>query len=337
MILIFDKEKNKLIEKTSEVESIRFDSGFHYVRFYNSDLRYSYRSENVYVLLNEDKRLDISDKYIYINGELQNNVNFIQLFKEYARVWFNKSTYSTHSIKDIKIVQSVKNNQTIKNGINYFSRLTEAFGMGDEKSYLKKQYEKMEMIHPDSVLSSYIIGRGLLTRKNTSPVIFPFGFNGSQKQATINALENNISIIEGPPGTGKTQTILNIIANLIIRGKSVAIVSNNNSATANVFEKLKKYGFQFLVAKLGNKDNVNIFFENINLPLPEEIKRWDKGINKHHEKYLSEKLEKIETINQIKNQISFCRKELNELQTEKIHFLSQNEISEIEICKNVTP
>lgn len=114
-------------------------------------------------------------------------------------------------------------------------------------------------------------------------------------------------------------------------------MSNNNSATANVFEKLKKYGFQFLVAKLGNKDNVNIFFENINLPLPEEIKRWDKGINKHHEKYLSEKLEKIETINQIKNQISFCRKELNELQTEKIHFLSQNEISEIEICKNVTP
>ena len=43
-------------------------------------------------------------------------------------------------------------------------------------------------------------------------VLFPFGFNISQKNATEKALRNNASIIEGPPGTGKTQTILNIIA-----------------------------------------------------------------------------------------------------------------------------
>lgn len=61
--------------------------------------------------------------------------------------------------------------------------------------------------------------------------IFPFGFNISQKQAVDKALENNLSIIEGPPGTGKTQTILNIIANAVIRGESVAVVSSNNSAT----------------------------------------------------------------------------------------------------------
>lgn len=45
-----------------------------------------------------------------------------------------------------------------------------------------------------------------------------------------------ISVIEGPPGTGKTQTILNIIANIVMEGKNVAIVSNNNSATRNVLE-----------------------------------------------------------------------------------------------------
>lgn len=42
---------------------------------------------------------------------------------------------------------------------------------------------------------------------------------------------SNISVIEGPPGTGKTQSILNIIANLaIMQGKTVAVVSGNNAA-----------------------------------------------------------------------------------------------------------
>lgn len=80
------------------------------------------------------------------------------------------------------------------------------------------------------------------------------GPNSSQ----FTAVESNgeqISIIEGPPGTGKTQTILNIIANIVKNGKTVAVVSNNNSATENVYEKLKKYDLDFLCARLGKSSN----------------------------------------------------------------------------------
>ena len=52
---------------------------------------------------------------------------------------------------------------------------------------------------------------------NINDLIFPFGCNSSQYIAVENAINNKISVIEGPPGTGKTQTILNIIANIIIR------------------------------------------------------------------------------------------------------------------------
>ncbi|WP_189022528.1 AAA domain-containing protein [Paenibacillus albidus] len=38
----------------------------------------------------------------------------------------------------------------------------------------------------------------------------------SQKIALDQAFRSKISIIEGPPGTGKTQTILNILANLAV-------------------------------------------------------------------------------------------------------------------------
>lgn len=90
--------------------------------------------------------------------------------------------------------------------------------------------------------------------KNAEPIyevpIFPFGFNLSQKEAVEKAFQNKISIIEWHPGTGKTQTILNIIANAVMHNKKVAIASSNNSATSNVFEKLQKYSLSFFVAFL---------------------------------------------------------------------------------------
>lgn len=53
--------------------------------------------------------------------------------------------------------------------------------------------------------------------------------NSSQKTAIENALSKRMSIIEGPPGTGKTTTILNILANLIYQNKKVVVVSKNKS------------------------------------------------------------------------------------------------------------
>ena len=43
--------------------------------------------------------------------------------------------------------------------------------------------------------------------------------NKSQKEAIINALTNEISIIEDPPDIGKTTTILSLIANFFMQGK----------------------------------------------------------------------------------------------------------------------
>ncbi len=80
--------------------------------------------------------------------------------------------------------------------------------------------------------------------------IYPFGLNESQYQAVERAFSAQVSVIEGPPGTGKTQTILNILANILLRGQTVAVLSNNNAAVANVYEKLEKSGLGYLVAKL---------------------------------------------------------------------------------------
>lgn len=56
---------------------------------------------------------------------------------------------------------------------------------------------------------------------------------------------------------------MNIIANLLVSGKTVLVVSNNNSATENVLEKLSspQNALDFLVAPLGKAENKAIFLQ----------------------------------------------------------------------------
>jgi len=121
-----------------------------------------------------------------------------------------------------------------------------------------RQLEKLPA-RSDTVLHAYCT-RQFARQVQAEPLIYPFGVNASQLVAVEQAFASQVSLIEGPPGTGKTQTILNIIANVLVRGKTVAVLSNNNAAVENVYEKLGRYGLDYLVARLGSKEHREAFF-----------------------------------------------------------------------------
>lgn len=124
-----------------------------------------------------------------------------------------------------------------------------------------RQLEKLPA-SADTALQAYCTGHnGTLTPGQG--LIYPFGLNESQLAAVEQAFLAQVSVIEGPPGTGKTQTILNILANILLRGQTVAVLSNNNAAVENVYEKLEKCGLGHLIAKLGNQDNRKDFFADL--------------------------------------------------------------------------
>jgi very-short-patch-repair endonuclease/RecA/RadA recombinase len=214
------------------------------------------------------------------------------------------------------------NETSLKKGniFNYFRHVAEQrfrqAGPGKERiaENTVKQLDKI-IAHPDTALEAYCHGKNA-SRRVPDSFIYPFGLNESQMQAVETAFSSQISVIEGPPGTGKTQTILNILANILLRGGNVAVVSNNNTAVDNVYEKLAKVNLDYVVARLGSMENRQQFFDTPsfrpNIPAAQAL---DKAtLNEqtiHLKKYL-----------RAQNDAARLRAEIDEISIEK-KYLSQ--------------
>lgn len=66
----------------------------------------------------------------------------------------------------------------------------------------------------------------------------PQEFNKSQNQAIINSLNNSIHFIWGPPGTGKTKTLGQIVARLLKAKKSCLLLSLSNAAVDQLMKSV---------------------------------------------------------------------------------------------------
>lgn len=76
----------------------------------------------------------------------------------------------------------------------------------------------------------------------TSSLILPISADNSQLNAVKNANENKTFILHGPPGTGKSQTITNIIADALANNKKVLFVSAKKAALDVVHTRLENIG-----------------------------------------------------------------------------------------------
>ncbi|MCH8034808.1 MAG: DNA2/NAM7 family helicase [Bacteroidetes bacterium] len=74
---------------------------------------------------------------------------------------------------------------------------------------------------------------------NFAPLIFITQLNYSQRRSVRLAFSQPLTVITGPPGTGKTQVVLNLIANAIVNNQTVLFASKNNKAVDNVRIKLQ--------------------------------------------------------------------------------------------------
>lgn len=211
-----------------------------------------------------------------------------------------------------------------------FAQIANSIKVSDDFSALGKYYENIT-IEENLLLHKYLNGTPFEIFDDDKPLVFPFRFNKSQLDATRKVFKNELSIIQGPPGTGKTQTILNIIANIMIRGENVAIVSNNNAAVDNVKDKLIKYGYDFIFALLGSKDNQKAFIDN---QAKETVDLSSKKLDEENLEKLKRELidysSKLELLMEQDRQKRIITEQLNSLKLEKKYYNNAHDIKNLD-------
>ncbi|HEL5321099.1 TPA: DUF4011 domain-containing protein [Stenotrophomonas maltophilia] len=88
--------------------------------------------------------------------------------------------------------------------------------------------------------------------------------DSSQHSAIVDVMEGKSLVIEGPPGTGKSQTITNIIAACLHAGRSVLFVAEKLTALQVVQRRLQAAGLDpFLLELHSNKTNKRQVLESL--------------------------------------------------------------------------
>lgn len=122
--------------------------------------------------------------------------------------------------------------------------------------------------------------------------------DSSQQQAIQAALKGRNLVLHGPPGTGKSQTIANIISEFLARGKSVLFVSEKIAALEVVYKRLRETHLdEFCLELHSHKANKREVVERLkealdtsirpgHLPHPSEFERLEEvrtGLNEYVE------------------------------------------------------
>lgn len=330
------------IIKTCQIEDIENLGEFCEVRFRGSDKVYRYSSDKVR-WLRSPHQVDISEARVYVKGALEKNIAAVNCFPDgvdsYYAVIFKSGYVRQCCASEVCICRSCITDRSA-GLLSYFGSCVKAGIIRtsedepDASSILASVYERLSFIDERSAAALYMSGRTERAEAG-GEFLFPFGCNASQQRAVVAAFENRISVIKGPPGTGKTQTILNIIANLLVRGQSVMVVSNNNSAIANVLEKLDKYGLGFVVAPLGRRENRERFIEH-QPPVSATLSEWELTDMEAEEARRCSALAftGLSTIFSMREELAGLRQELAEVEAERRHFMEECGISDVKGMKN---
>ncbi|HMK17643.1 MAG TPA: AAA domain-containing protein [Chitinophagaceae bacterium] len=119
----------------------------------------------------------------------------------------------------------------------------------------KPLFKLFEQLHDDTTKTP---GNPLL--KNTSLSFRNRELNESQQQAVVAITQNEqITIVHGPPGTGKTTTLIEAIIQLINNGEKILVSAPSNTAVDNIAKGLLQQGVKLLRVGNASKADEAIF------------------------------------------------------------------------------
>lgn len=86
------------------------------------------------------------------------------------------------------------------------------------------------------------------------PLLEVLSMNSEQREAVRSALTASLTVVTGPPGTGKSQVVTNLLVNAAWRGKKVLFASKNNKAVDVVEARVNGLGRRPVLLRLGSRE-----------------------------------------------------------------------------------
>ena len=100
--------------------------------------------------------------------------------------------------------------------------------------------------------------QGLAQKENTGhpsgALAAPLVCNQSQEETLERLRREPLTVVTGPPGTGKTQLVVNAVANAWLDGDKVLVTSTNNGAVDVAVDRAAKDVSRGLLVRTGNRD-----------------------------------------------------------------------------------
>ena len=163
------------------------------------------------------------------------------------------------------------------NGNKIYIEISEYFGetikdvtlVNDPSSFLKRLLKQFESFEKGEIFLKTGVFDKLLSNPSLSDSVKCDSndyvnklLNENQKKAVEQSLNNNFHFIWGPPGTGKTFSIAEIIYQLLSQNKKVLISSNTHKAVDGALKKLLIDGDKNRSKYFNNDDVLKKLYEN---------------------------------------------------------------------------
>ena len=94
----------------------------------------------------------------------------------------------------------------------------------------------------------------LKDRAPSGPLAAPLVCNQSQEETLELLRKKPLTVVTGPPGTGKTQLVVNAVTNAWLDNESVLVTSTNNAAVDVAVDRAERDVFKGLLLRTGNRE-----------------------------------------------------------------------------------
>ena len=196
---------------------------------------------------------------------------------------------------------------------------------------------------------------GKLINQETRPnnikekvLVEPLPMNEEQRDAILRGLQNDITVVTGPPGTGKSQIVSNLVVNAVKDGQKVLFASKNNKAVDVVLERVNGLSNHPVMLRLGNnqrQSELNKFLSGIiSSKVTESTEIKYKEAERIHED-LTEKIKSLNTrqidiielrnkVDKAEQSIEGVRKDLGKDRFRKLYNTSLEQVDKLFITMN---